>query len=101
MKPTTYILIAAVGFVFGVAASIAARRCSLWARFAFLLFGVLGLVYGALGYFLEHYRSSLDYSSRAYLDHYRTLVGGIAIGVFVVVLISGQMKLAMKPRQEV
>ena len=101
MKLTIYILIGAVALLFGLVASIAARRCPFWARFAFLLFGVLGLGYGSLGYFLEHYRPSLDYSSRAYLDHYRTLVAGIAIGVFVVLLISGQIKLAMKRRQEV
>src|SRR6266576_2063930 len=99
MKLTVYILIGAAGFFFGLIVFIAARRCPLWARFAFLLFGVLGLGYGSLGCFLEHYRPSLEYSSRAYLDHYRTLVAGIAIGVFVVLLISGQMKLAMKPRR--
>jgi H+/Cl- antiporter ClcA len=101
MKLTVYILIGAAALLFGLVASIAARRSPVWVRFAFLLFGVLGLGYGALGYLLERYRASLDYSSRAYLDHYRTLVAGIAIGVFVVLLISGQIKLAMKRRQEV
>ncbi|SRR6266571_736461 len=99
MKATVYVLIGAGTFIFGVTAFIAARRGALWARCALLLIGMLGLAYGTLGYFLEHYRASLDYSARAYLDHYRTLVGGIAIGVFVVLLISGQITSAMKTRQ--
>jgi hypothetical protein len=101
MKLTVYILIGAAALLFGLVASIAARRCPLWARFAFLLFGGLGSGYGWLGYFLEHSRASLEYSARASLDHYRTLVAGIAIGVFVVLLISGQFKLAMKAHQKV
>jgi hypothetical protein len=101
MKLTFYILIGPASFLFGLVAFIAARRSPLWARFAFLLFGVLGLGAASLGYFLEHYRASLDYSARTYLDHYKTLVAGIAIGVFVVLLISGQITLAMKTRQKV
>ena len=100
MKLPVYIFIGLAGLLFGLVASIAARRSPLWARCAFFLFGVLGLGYGSLGYFLEYHRASLDYSARATLDHYRTLVAGIAIGVFVVLLISGQIKLAMKRRQE-
>jgi H+/Cl- antiporter ClcA len=101
MKLTVYILIGAAALIFGLVVSIANRRSPFWARSAFLLLGLLGLAYGSLGYFLESHRSSLDYSARATLDHYRTLVAGIAIGVFVVLLISGQIKLAMKGRQEV
>src|SRR6266404_647795 len=101
MKLPVYIFIGLGGLLFGLVASIAARRSPLWARCAFFLFGVLGLGYGSLGYFLECHRASLDYSARAALDHYRTLVAGIAIGVFVVLLISGQITLAMKGRQEV
>ena len=99
MKATVYILVGAGTFIFGFTAFIASRRSALWARCALLLVGVLGLAYGALGYFLEHYRASLHYSARAYLDHYRTFVGGIAIGVLVVLLISGQITSAMKTRQ--
>ena len=98
MKSITYIAIAACAIVFALVAYLAARQSPLWARCAFLLIGVLGLGYGSLGYWLEAHRASLDYLVRASLDHYRTLVGGIAIGVFFVLLISGQIALAMKTR---
>jgi hypothetical protein len=101
MKLTFYMIIGAVGLLFGPVAFIAGRRSPLWARCGFLLFGLLCLCYGSLGYFLEYYRASLGYTSRATLDHYRTLVSGMAIGVLVVLLISGQVKRAMKTRQEV
>jgi hypothetical protein len=100
MKPTVYILIGAVTLLFGSILFIGSRRCSLWARCAFLGLGILGLGYGSLGYSLEYYRASLNYSIRTTLDHYRTLVAGIAIGMFVVLLISGQIKLALKPRPQ-
>jgi len=92
VKPYLYLLIAIVGLLFGLGACVTARRSPVWARASFLLFGALASSCGTLGYFLEHYRSALQYSTRQYLDHYRTLLGGIAIGVFVVLAISGQMK---------
>jgi hypothetical protein len=101
MKLTVYILIGAAVLLFGLVVFIAARHSPFWARCAFLLFGILGLGYGLLGYFLEYHRASLDFSARAALDHYRTLVAGIAIGIFLVLLISGQIQLAMKTRQKV
>jgi hypothetical protein len=99
MKAIVYVLIGAGAFVFGVTAFIAGSRGALWARYAWLFVGVLGLACGSLGYLLEHYRASLHYSAQAYLDHYRTLVGGIVLGAFVVLLISGQLKSAVKTGQ--
>jgi hypothetical protein len=100
VKAVAYVLVAILG-LFGFVLFVVARRSPLWARCSFLGFGILVVAYGTLGYLLEHYRATLAYPARAYLDHYRTLVAGIAIGVFVVLLISGQIKIAMKRRQEV
>ncbi len=101
MKLLFYVLVALVGLLFGLGACITARRSPLWARFSFLLFGALALGYGTLGYLLEHRRSTLDYSTRLYLDHYRTLAAGIAIGIFVVLAVSGQIKRDVKSHDKV
>jgi len=42
----------------------------------------------------------LAYPARAYLDHYRTLLGGVAIGVLATLAISGQIKQLMKHRKK-
>jgi hypothetical protein len=97
MYVAIYILLGSAAFLGGLLASVGARRCQPWARCAFVLIALLGLGYGSLG-LLEHYRASWDYPARAALDHYRTLVAGVAIGVFSVLVISGQFKLAMKTR---
>jgi H+/Cl- antiporter ClcA len=72
----------AIFFGFGV--FLAARQSPVWVRFSGLFIGILGAAYGWLCFWLEFYRGSLPYRSRAYLDHYRTLVGGSIIGALVV-----------------
>ena len=101
MKFTVYIVIGGAALLFGAIVCISARHSPFWARCAFLLFGILGAGYGLLGYCVEYHRASLDFAARAALDHYRTLVAGVAIGIFLVLLISGQIQLAMKTRQKV
>ena len=101
IKALAYVSVGILGFAFGVTVFVAARQSPFWARCSFLGFGILALAYGALGYFLEHYRATLAYSPRAHLDHYRTLLAGVAIGVFATLAISGQIKLLMRHRDEV
>jgi H+/Cl- antiporter ClcA len=101
VKALAYISVGILGLAFGVAVFAAARRSPFWERCSFLGLGILAAVYGALGYFLEHYRAALDYSARAHLDHYRTLLAGVAFGVFATLAISGQIKLLMRHRNEV
>jgi H+/Cl- antiporter ClcA len=101
VKALAYVSVGILGLAFGVAVFVAARRSPFWARCSFLGFGILAVVHGALGYLLEHYRTTLGYSARTHLDHYRTLLAGVAVGVFVTLAISGQIKLLMRHRDEV
>ena len=100
-KLLAYCITGAVGFVFGIVVFFARRQSPVWARYSFLTFGLLALSYGVLGYILERYRASLSFHSRVFLDHYITLVAGIEIGVFAVLIVSGQLKLLLKSRNEV
>ncbi len=101
MKLIAYSSVGVVGFIFGIVCFVSGRHLPMWARYSFLFFACLALGYGMLGYVLEHNRASLPYSARATLDHYRTLLAGVAIGVFVTLGISGQFRLPVKPRDEV
>ena len=101
MKLVAYSLIGIVGFVFGLVIFATGRHLPLWARYSFIFFGCLALGYGMLGYILEHNRASLSYSARATLDHYRTLLAGVSIGVAVMLGISGQLKRLLRRHDEV
>ena len=85
----------------GLGACVRGRRLPAWARCSFLAFDLLALGYGARGYALEHHRTSLGYVGRAGLDHYRTLIAGVAVAVFGVLAASGQFQLLLKSRNEV
>ena len=98
VKAVAYVSVGILGF-FGLVLFVVARQSPLWARCSFLGFGILVVAYGTLGYLLEHYRATLAYPARAYLDHYRTLLGGVAIGVLATLAISGQIKQLMKHRK--
>jgi len=99
VKALAYGSVGIVGLVFGVVLFVAARQSPLWARCSFLGLGILAVAYGTLGYFLEHYRAVLAYSARAYLDHYRTLLGGVAIGILATLAVSGQIKQLVRYRE--
>src|SRR5207253_6719169 len=99
VKAFAYVSVGILGLVFGVVLFVVARQSPLWARCSFLGSGILVIAYGALGYLLEHHRATLAYPARAYLDHYRTLLGGIAIGVVATLAISGQIKQLIKHRE--
>jgi len=98
VKALAYVLVGILG-LFGPVVFVVARRSPLWARCSFLGFGILVVAYGTLGYLLEHHRATLAYPARAYLDHYRTLLGGVAMGVVATLAISGQIKQLMKHRK--
>jgi uncharacterized membrane protein len=101
MKALVYGSAGVLGLLFGVAAFFTTRRLPLWSRYSALLAGVFAIGAGTLGYILESYRSSLPFRTRAYLDHYHTLLGGIFIGIFVVLIISGQLRLLLRRRDRV
>jgi len=89
VKAISYLCIAVVALLFGVGAFLTARRSPRWLRYAYLFVGAVGGACGALGFALERYRPTLVYSTRAYMDHYCTLLDGIAIGALAVLGIYG------------
>ena len=101
MKAIAYGFVVLLGLFFGLGVFIGARRSPLWARWCSLFCGFFAMASGALGYYLERYRPSLPFRTRSYLDHYGTLLGGIAIGVFAVLVVSGQIRLMLQNRDEV
>ena len=98
MKVIVFGCIVLLGLFFGVGVFLGARRSPLWTRCCALLCGLVAVGSGALGYYLERYRASLPFRTRSYLEHYATLLGGIAIGMVAVLLISGQVRLMSKNR---
>jgi hypothetical protein len=69
--------------LFGLGVFLTARRSPLWLRFSSLFIAIVGAAYGVLCSRLEYYRQTLPWRTRTYLDHYRTLCGGAAIGGLV------------------
>jgi len=101
MKALAYGGVVLLGLLFGLGVFIGARRSPHWVRWSSLLCGLLAMAYGLLGYYLERYRASLPFRTRSYLDHYAALLGGIAVGIFAVLIISGQIRLMLQNRHEV
>src|SRR5260370_8216957 len=79
MKPMSYLFIALLSLLFSVGIFFTRERVALWIKYAFLFIGAVGVACGSLGFALEYYRPTLVYSTRAYMDHYRTLLGGVAL----------------------
>jgi len=96
MKPMSYLFIALLSLLFGVGIFFTRERVAMWMKYTFLFIGIVGIAYGCLGFALEYYRPTLVYSTRAYMDHYRTLLGGIAMGALVVLGIYGLAARASK-----
>src|SRR5919198_1314653 len=87
-----------LALLFGVGAFLAARQSPLWVRWSCLFVSVVGTASGYLCFHLESHRQSLPYRTRAYLDHYSTLLAGGAIGALVVLAIYGLSLSYMKRR---
>src|SRR5258708_38828513 len=87
--PMSYLFIALLSLLFGVGIFFTRERAARWIKYALLFIGAVGVACGRLGFALEYYRPTLVYSTRAYMDHYRTLLGGVAIGADVVFGIHG------------
>jgi H+/Cl- antiporter ClcA len=85
-----------LALLFGLGVFFAARRSPLWVRWSCLFVGVVGAASGYLCFRLEFYRQSLPYRTRAYLDHYSTLLGGGALGALVVLGIYGLASFCLK-----
>ena len=92
----SYLFIALLSLLFGVGIFFTRERVALWIKYAFLFIGAVGVACGSLGFALEYYRPTLVYSTRAYMDHYRTLLGGVAMGALVVLGIYGLAARASK-----
>ena len=97
-KLIAYSIIGIVGFVASIVIFVVRREAPVWTRISFLGLGILALGYGLLGWTLEHYRTTLAYPARVSLDHYRTLIAGVFVGVIAVLAIGGQFKRSVKPR---
>jgi hypothetical protein len=78
-----------LALLFGLGVFLAARQSPLWIRCSCLFVGVVGAASGYLCFRLEFYRHSLPFRTRAYLDHYSTLLGGGATGALAVLGIYG------------
>src|SRR5258708_34364650 len=87
--PMSYLFIALLSLLFGVGIFFTRERAARWIKYAFLFIGAVGVACGSLGFALEYYRPTLVYSTRAYMDHYRTLLGGVSLGALVVLGIYG------------
>jgi hypothetical protein len=96
IKAIVYITVACVSLVCGVGAFVTFRNSAMWVRLSCLLAAVSGAIFGVLGFRVEHYRPTIPFLRRAYLEHYRTLFGGIAIGAFVVLCIYGVLVLSTR-----
>jgi len=92
----SYLFIALLSLLFGVGIFFTRERAARWIKYAFLFIGAVGVACGSLGFALEYYRPTLVYSTRAYMDHYRTLLGGVAMGALVVLGIYGLAARASK-----
>ena len=95
------IVATSLALFFGLSVFLAARQSPLWIRLSCLFIAIVGAAYGVLCFKLEFYRSVLPYRTRAYLDHYRTLCHGSAIGALVVLGIYGLVSLYLKRRDKV
>ena len=60
-----------------------------WARRAFALFSVTMLLWGMLQYVTVFERAALSKDSYLRLYHLNPFVGGVAVGVFAVLLVGG------------
>jgi H+/Cl- antiporter ClcA len=89
VKLVTCIVVTSLALFFGLGVFLTARQSPLWIRCSCLFIAIVGAIYGVLCFRLEFYRAELRYTTRAYLDHYRTLCGGAAIGALIVLGIYG------------
>jgi len=92
----SYLFIALLSLLFGVGIFFTRERAARWIKYAFLFIGAVGVACGSLGFALKYYRPTLVYSTRAYMDHYRTLLGGVVMGALVVLGIYGLTARASK-----
>jgi len=62
--------------------------------------GLFGLAWGIFGVLLTACRNEFAARSLQYFDHYRTLCGGIAVGMFIILIISGNLKPNTEKQEE-
>jgi len=101
VKLVSCIVVTSLALFFGLGVFLTVRQSPLWIRCSCLFIAIVGAAYGLLCFRLESYRAVLPYRTRAYLDHYRTLCGGSAIGALVVLGIYGLVSLYLKRRDKV
>src|SRR6266404_1412603 len=100
-KVISCLAIAGLALFFGLGVFLTARRSPLWLRCSSLFISIAGAAYSVLCFRLEYYRQTLPWTTRAYLDHYRTLCGGAAIGALIVLGIYGLVSCYLKRREKV
>jgi hypothetical protein len=91
----------ALALFVGIGVFISAHTSALWVRYSWLLIAILAVPHGCLCFLHEHYRTSLPYRTRAYLDHYDTLLVGIIMGVIITLGIYGLVGLVTRKHREV
>jgi hypothetical protein len=77
-------------FLVGVGAFQAARRLATWCRRVCLLLSLMLVLYGVLTYLHKFERTSLSEAANWRIDHLCMWFGGMIIGSFFTLLISGE-----------
>ena len=67
-----------------------ARRLRSWMRWSCLLLSVVLVAWGTLSYLLEFERTSFSDTEYWAANHIKYWLGGIVVGIFVTLLISGE-----------
>lgn len=82
----------AVGFLFMcIVPFVPHRGHQRWAKIQFLLMSVLAVSWGVLGIVRDVYHLELSRDALWRLDHYKTIIGGLWMGLLISLFLSGQI----------
>lgn len=70
-----------------------------WSKFAVALFGLSVICWSVLGLARLWFASTASPTAIYLISHFKTGVGGIAIGIFLVLCIAGEMKITRRSRR--
>lgn len=93
MRHTIPVLIELVGSLILICGYLSYRRgvAAVWANRALLVFALFGFAYGLMGVLLYWNHFGLDADMLGVFARTRPQIGGVAVGIFVALIISGEM----------
>jgi len=68
------------------------RSASSWIRSVHFVLGIIGLVWSALGFLLVFYSSHFTRQTRFSLSHWKSHIGGIAVGLLISLVLSSEFR---------